>query len=125
MTLVDRSLRRQLTAAMALAMALALLLSGTALAQTTADEVEAVPIDDSCNDVPEDGFTDVPETNTFDDEIEWFQPHRRALFPITGISVSRSLRRTINKGTFDIRFSATEVTKPLKKSNSLRKSKFR
>ena len=70
MTLVDRSLRRQFTAAMALAMALALLLSGTALAQTTADEVAAVPIDDSCNDVPEDGFTDVPETNTFDDEIE-------------------------------------------------------
>jgi len=70
MTLVDRSVRRQFTAAMALAMALALLLSGTALAQTTADEVQAVAIDDSCNDVPEDGFTDVPETNTFDDEIE-------------------------------------------------------
>jgi hypothetical protein len=70
MTLADRSVRRQFTAAMALAMALALLLSGTALAQTTANEVEAVAIDDSCNDVPEDGFTDVPETNTFDDEIE-------------------------------------------------------
>jgi hypothetical protein len=70
MTLVDRSLRRQLTAAMALAMALALLLSGAAFAQTSGNEVEAVPIDDSCNDVPEDGFTDVPETDTFDDEIE-------------------------------------------------------
>ena len=69
MTLVDRTLRRQLTAAMALALALALVLSGTAFAQTSSNEVEAVPIDDSCNDVPEHGFSDVPETDTFHDEI--------------------------------------------------------
>lgn len=58
MTLVDRSLRRQFTAAMALAMALALLLSGTALAQTTS-AAAAVVIDDSCNNVPDAGFPDV------------------------------------------------------------------
>ena len=69
MTLVDRSLRRQLTAAMALAMALALVLGNMALAQTSADEVAAVPIDDSCVGVPPHGFTDVPSNNTFNDEI--------------------------------------------------------
>jgi hypothetical protein len=70
MTLADRSVRRQFTAAMALAMALALLVANVAPAQTSMNEVEAVAIDDSCNEVPEDGFTDVPETDTFDDEIE-------------------------------------------------------
>lgn len=60
MTLVDRSVRRQFTAAMALAMALALLLSGTALAQSTS-AAAAVVIDDSCNDVPDAGFPDVSD----------------------------------------------------------------
>lgn len=66
MTLVDRSLRRQLTTAMAMAMALALLLSGTALAQTSG----AVEIDDACNDVPDAGFPDVSDSNTFAEEID-------------------------------------------------------
>ncbi|CAN5890269.1 hypothetical protein BH23ACT10_BH23ACT10_26600 [soil metagenome] len=70
MPLVERSLRHQLTAALALALAVALLQGGTALAQTTADAPSAVALDDSCNDVPEDGFTDVPESHTFHDEIE-------------------------------------------------------
>lgn len=37
-------------------------------------------------------------------EVEWFQPHRRCLFPIDGIHVSRSLSRTIRSGRFEIRF---------------------
>jgi len=66
MTLVDRTLRRQLTAAMALAMALALLLSGTALAQTP----DAVNVDDACDNAPEESdFTDI-EGNTFEDLIK-------------------------------------------------------
>lgn len=69
MRLADRFSRGQFTAATALATAIALLLSGTALAQTTADAPSAVTIDDSCNDVPETGFTDVPGSHTFDDEI--------------------------------------------------------
>ena len=69
MTLVDRSLRRQFTAAMALAMALALLLGGTALAQTTS-AAAAVVIDDSCNDVPDAGFPDV--SGQFENEINCF-----------------------------------------------------
>jgi len=39
-----------------------------------------------------------------DGEVEWFQPHRRCLFPIEGVHVSRSLRKTMNRGTFEVRF---------------------
>lgn len=42
---------------------------------------------------------------TMDDGVvEWFQPRRRALFPLDGIHVSRSLRKVIRKGEFDVRF---------------------
>ncbi len=39
-----------------------------------------------------------------DGSVGWFQPHCRCLFPIEGIHVSRSLQRTIRKGTFEVRF---------------------
>jgi leucyl/phenylalanyl-tRNA--protein transferase len=42
---------------------------------------------------------------TMDDgQVEWFQPRQRALFPIEGIRVSHSLRKTIRSGKFEIRF---------------------
>lgn len=42
---------------------------------------------------------------TMDDgSVEWFQPRRRALFPLDGIHVSRSLAKVIRKGEFEIRF---------------------
>jgi leucyl/phenylalanyl-tRNA--protein transferase len=37
-------------------------------------------------------------------EVEWFQPHERCLFPIEGIRVSRSLRKTLNTHRFKITF---------------------
>lgn len=37
-------------------------------------------------------------------EIEWFLPRRRCLVPLEGIHVSKSLAKTIRKGTFEIRF---------------------
>lgn len=37
-------------------------------------------------------------------EIQWFRPYVRALFPIEGIRVSRSLARTLRRGGFDVRF---------------------
>lgn len=40
-------------------------------------------------------------------EVEWFKPSRRAVFPLTGIRVSRSLRRTIRRGVFEIRFDTS------------------
>lgn len=39
-----------------------------------------------------------------DDEVQWFQPRMRALFPLSGIHVSHTLRRMIEKGTYEIRF---------------------
>jgi leucyl/phenylalanyl-tRNA--protein transferase len=37
-------------------------------------------------------------------EIGWFQPYKRALFPIEGIHVSHSLRKTIHQGKFEFQF---------------------
>ena len=39
-------------------------------------------------------------------EVQWFQPRRRALFPIEGIHVSRSLQKVIDRGEFDVRFDS-------------------
>lgn len=38
------------------------------------------------------------------DEVEWFAPRRRCLFPIEGIRVSTSLARTIRRGGFTVTF---------------------
>lgn len=37
-------------------------------------------------------------------EVEWFQPRERCLFPIEGIRVSKSLRRTLNSDKFRVTF---------------------
>ena len=37
-------------------------------------------------------------------EVEWFEPRRRCLFPIEGIRVSKSLRRTLNSGKFRVTY---------------------
>jgi len=39
-----------------------------------------------------------------DNEVGWFEPRRRALFPIEGIHVSRSLRKTLRSGRFRVSF---------------------
>ncbi|MBX7131712.1 MAG: leucyl/phenylalanyl-tRNA--protein transferase [Fimbriimonadaceae bacterium] len=39
-----------------------------------------------------------------DGHVGWFQPHMRALFPISGIHVSRSLAKVIRVGEFEVRF---------------------
>jgi leucyl/phenylalanyl-tRNA--protein transferase len=39
-----------------------------------------------------------------DGEVNWYQPHRRALFPLSGIHVSRSLAKTIKRGVYEVRF---------------------
>ncbi|HWD38475.1 MAG TPA: leucyl/phenylalanyl-tRNA--protein transferase [Fimbriimonas sp.] len=40
-------------------------------------------------------------------EIEWYQPYQRALFPVEGIHVSRSLAKTIRHGIFEVRFDTS------------------
>lgn len=42
-----------------------------------------------------------------DGDVEWFQPYRRALFPLSGIHVSRSLTKVIRRGTFEIVFDTS------------------
>lgn len=37
--------------------------------------------------------------------VDWFEPIRRCLFPIEGIHVSKSLRKTINQQVFEVRFN--------------------
>lgn len=45
---------------------------------------------------------------TMDDgEVQWFQPRQRALFPIEGIHVSRSLAKVIHRGEFEVRFDTS------------------
>lgn len=43
-----------------------------------------------------------PETG----EIEFYVPRIRALFPISGVRVSRSLEKVLRRGTFEIRFDS-------------------
>lgn len=42
-----------------------------------------------------------------DGSMSWYQPQRRALFPIEGIRVSRSLRRRIRRQEFEVRFDTS------------------
>ena len=45
-----------------------------------------------------------------DGEVEWFQPRRRCLLPISGIHVSRSLAKTIRRADFEIRHDTSFET---------------
>ena len=74
MTVADRftagPVRRYLAVVAALAMAIALLpLAGSANAQET-PVPSAITVDDACNNVPDQGFTDVTEGATFADLIQ-------------------------------------------------------
>ncbi len=42
-----------------------------------------------------------------DGTVDWYQPLRRALFPMAGIRVSRSLAKTIKQGVFEVRFDTS------------------
>src|ERR1051326_6452122 len=45
-----------------------------------------------------------PMYNHYTGEIEWYRPNPRAIIPLDGFHVSRSLAKTIRKGTFDVTF---------------------
>lgn len=48
---------------------------------------------------------------TMDDgSVEWFRPRRRCLFPMEGLTVSRSLARTIRSGVYEVRFDTSFET---------------
>ena len=37
-------------------------------------------------------------------EVEWLYPRRRTLFPIAGLHVSKSLKKTLRQGRYEVRF---------------------
>jgi len=47
-------------------------------------------------------------------KVEWFQPRERALLPISGLHVSRSLAKVIRRNEFEIRFD-TEFEQVMEK----------
>jgi leucyl/phenylalanyl-tRNA--protein transferase len=52
-----------------------------------------------------------PMADGRDGEIHWFSPERRGIIPLNGLKVSRSLRHTVRKKTFDVRIdTAFEAT---------------
>ena len=38
------------------------------------------------------------------DEVSWYRPHKRAIIPLAGFHVSRSLARTLRLGRFEVTF---------------------
>ncbi|MGA7162247.1 MAG: leucyl/phenylalanyl-tRNA--protein transferase [Bacteroidota bacterium] len=48
-----------------------------------------------------------PMAESKDGEIHWYEPELRAVFPLDGLKISRSLRQTIRKRIFDIRFNTS------------------
>ncbi|MCX6136977.1 MAG: leucyl/phenylalanyl-tRNA--protein transferase [Ignavibacteriales bacterium] len=44
-----------------------------------------------------------PMADSATGEIHWYEPHIRAIFPLDGLNISRSLRRTLQKNIFDMR----------------------
>ncbi len=45
-----------------------------------------------------------PMAESREGEIHWYEPERRAVFPLDVLKFSRSLRRTLRENTFDVRF---------------------
>jgi len=43
-------------------------------------------------------------------EIRWYEPKRRAVFPLDGLKIARSLRQTLNKEIYDVRFNSAFET---------------
>ncbi len=39
-------------------------------------------------------------------EIHWYEPKRRAIFPLEGLIISRSLGQTLNKKIYEVRFNS-------------------
>ncbi len=48
-----------------------------------------------------------PMAESKEGEIHWYKPERRAVFPLDGLKVSRSLRQTMKKRIFDLRLNTS------------------
>lgn len=47
-----------------------------------------------------------PMAESRDGEIHWYEPKRRAIFPLGGLTISRSLGQTLNKKIYEVRFNS-------------------
>jgi len=47
-----------------------------------------------------------PMAESREGEIHWYEPKRRAIFPLDGLIISRSLGQTLNKKIYDVRFNS-------------------
>lgn len=47
-----------------------------------------------------------PMAESREGEIHWYEPKRRAIFPLDGLIVSRSLGQTLNKKIYELRFNS-------------------
>ena len=48
-----------------------------------------------------------PMAESKEGDIHWYEPQLRAVVPLNGLKVSRSLRQTVKKGIFDLRFDTS------------------
>jgi len=48
-----------------------------------------------------------PMAESKEGEIHWYEPELRAVFPLDGLKISRSLRQTMRKKIFDIRLNTS------------------
>ena len=46
-----------------------------------------------------------PMAESREGEIHWYEPRRRAIFPLDGLVISRSLGQTLNKKIYEVRFN--------------------
>ncbi len=51
-----------------------------------------------------------PMAESREGDIHWFEPQDRAIVPIDGLKISRSLRQTLKKRIFDLRFNTSFET---------------
>jgi leucyl/phenylalanyl-tRNA---protein transferase len=66
--------------------------------------LEQIPFNtDTLRQAYAQGFFPMPEPET--NEIMWFHPDPRAVIPLDGFHVSRSLRKTMNNVPFDVTFN--------------------
>jgi leucyl/phenylalanyl-tRNA--protein transferase len=47
-----------------------------------------------------------PMAESKNGEIHWYEPKRRAIFPLDGLIISRSLGHTLNKKIYEVRFNS-------------------
>lgn len=51
-----------------------------------------------------------PMAESKEGEIHWYEPNRRAVFPLDGLKITRSLRQTLNKKVYAVKYNTSFET---------------